>query len=525
MIIEAIGGLGLFLLGMIVMTDGLRMLAGNMMRATLMRFTHTPLSGAITGSLTTAVLQSSSATTVATVGFVSAGLISFPAALGIIFGANLGTTITGWLVAIVGFKLKLGSIALPLIFIGASLKLFTKRRYANLGYAIAGFGLIFVGIATMQDGMSGLGNIISPDRLPADTLIGRLQLVILGIVATVITQSSSAGVAATLTALYTGAVNFEQAAALIIGMDVGTTVTAMMATIGASVNARRTGLAHVLYNLFTATIALVFITPYTWLWSRIAPGQLAANAEIALVLFHTSFNLIGVSLMLPGSSQFARLIQTLLPSQFSAYTEGLDESLLIQPVLALRAAQQSAQAELLALLGHVRAILGDPAGQLCDLIELEVALDETQGYLDQIQLKSTDNHDLERLINLVHMLDHLQRLHERCEEEEDRANTAKSTVELTKECDLLVVSIQDIVKNIHEKRWLEASQNASDVSAHIHKQVKPYRDITISQIADGQIDIPLGTARLEAIRWLRRVSKHIRRITQYLSQTSLASGK
>jgi phosphate:Na+ symporter len=151
---------------MIVMTDGLRALAGNAMRTALMRFTRTPLSGAITGAVTTAILQSSSATTVATVGFVGAGLISFSAALGIIFGANVGTTVTGWLVAILGVKLKLGTVILPLIFIGTSLKLFAQERVARLGYAIAGFGLIFVGITTLQEAMGGLQGVISPAQLP-----------------------------------------------------------------------------------------------------------------------------------------------------------------------------------------------------------------------------------------------------------------------------------------------------------------------------------------------------------------------
>lgn len=197
-VIHAIGGLGLFLLGMIVITDGLRALAGNAMRKVLMRFTHSPLSGVLAGATTTAILQSSSATTVATVGFVSAGLISFSGALGIIFGANIGTTFTGWLVAILGFKLKLSTAVLPLLFIGASLNLFAKGRWPSLGYAIAGFGLIFVGITSMQDAMGSLNELITPEKLPADTLVGRLQLVALGIITTVITQSSSAGVATTL---------------------------------------------------------------------------------------------------------------------------------------------------------------------------------------------------------------------------------------------------------------------------------------------------------------------------------------
>lgn len=524
-ILEAIGGLGLFLLGMIVMTDGLRSLAGNAMRSALMRFTRSPLSGAMTGAVTTALLQSSSATTVATVGFVSAGLLRFPDALGIIFGANLGTTVTGWLVAILGFKLNLDTAVLPLIFIGASLKLFAGEKYAKLGLAIAGFGLIFVGISTLQDAMSGLEGFLTPDRLPGDTWLGRLQLVSLGIIVTIITQSSSAGVAATLAALYAGAINFAQAAALVIGMDVGTTVTAVIATLGGSVDARRTGFSHVIYNLFTGTLALGFITPYIWLWNQFAPGQLLNNAEIGLVAFHTCFNVLGVILLLPVTRQFARLIMRLTPGHGPVFTAGLNDELLAQPDLALRAAQISIQSEFIELLQHVNAILGHPNGSRTELTALQIALDETHAYLDKIHLKSASENSWERLVAMMHALDHLQRIHERCEEDEDRAYTAQRTPDLAAEYDLLVHSIEAEIVALQNSRWDRSAHLAAEAANQIHKRVRPYRALTIAQIANGQLDVVTGTARLEAIRWLRRVSKHIARITQHMNQATLALGK
>ncbi|MCG8325163.1 MAG: Na/Pi symporter, partial [Thiotrichales bacterium] len=146
MIFTTLGGLGLFLLGMIIMTGSIRELAGSSLRRFLLKFTKTPVSGVLTGTVSTAILQSSSATTVASVGFVAAGILTFSQALGIIFGANIGTTVTGWMVALLGFKLKLGEIVLPLILIGAALKLFGKGKAGSAGLALAGFGLIFVGI-------------------------------------------------------------------------------------------------------------------------------------------------------------------------------------------------------------------------------------------------------------------------------------------------------------------------------------------------------------------------------------------
>ncbi|MCK5710977.1 MAG: Na/Pi cotransporter family protein, partial [Deltaproteobacteria bacterium] len=338
-IVQLAGGIGLFLLGMIVMTEGLRALAGNTIRSVLMRFTKSPVTGALTGAASTAVLQSSSLTTVAAVGFVEAELITFPDALGIIFGANIGTTFKGWIVVMLGFKLSLGSVFLPLVFVGAVLRLFTKGRLSTIGYSIAGFGLIFVGITFMQQSMSEMHDFISFENLPADTISGRLLLVLIGVVFTAITQSSSAGVVATLTALYAGLINFNQAAALVIGMDIGTTITAVMATIGGSVGAKRTGFSHVIYNLLTGTGALLLITPYTHVWEYLAPGELVKNAEIALVGFHTFFNTIGVIIILPFTNQFARFMQRLIPGKASPYIEKLDYALLEDTDLALNAVQ------------------------------------------------------------------------------------------------------------------------------------------------------------------------------------------
>jgi len=307
-LLQILGGLGLFLLGMVIMTEGLRSLAGDRMRAALMRFTRSPYSGAATGTITTAILQSSSATTVAAVGFVGAGLMSFSAALGIIFGANLGTTITGWLVTLFGFKLKLGTLAFPLLFAGVLLRLFGRARLSAFGYGLAGFALIFIGIGTLQQGMIGLQGMVTPQVLPADTALGRIELLGLGILFTLITQSSSAGVATALTALNAGAISFEQAAALVVGMDVGTSATAALATIGGSVGARRTGFSHVIYNLLTGAAALLLITPYRLLWDAASHGLLLQEPEIALVAFHSGFNVIGVLLVLPFTRQFARLM-------------------------------------------------------------------------------------------------------------------------------------------------------------------------------------------------------------------------
>ncbi len=525
--LQVLGGIGLFLLGMIIMTEGLRALAGKALRAILMRFTRSPSSGAITGALTTAVLQSSSATTIAAVGFVSAGLMSFPQALGIIFGANVGTTITGWMVALLGFKFKLGSLALVLVFLGAALKLFSSGRLASIGLSVAGFGLIFVGITTMQEAMSGAQNFLTPESLPGGSLWGRVQLVLLGIAFTLITQSSSAGVATAMTALYAGAIEFEQAASLIIGMDIGTTVTAALATIGGSIETKRTGYSHVIYNIMTGIAAFMLVTPYIWLWHTVAPGQLSANPEIALVGFHSSFNFLGVVAVLPFARQFARLIERIITSaQAPQFSTTIDTAIVAHPHAALTVIHARAVEQFKALLRYIEAMV-DPQGEPrhLDLRQLQLDLDRVHELLDRIEPEDRNSPDRLRLMNLMHLYDHLQRLHERCEEEQDRAITSRQSPEIERQREAFLEALRAVQQDIEQQRWGVAAHRAERIWQSLEHHAQDIRATIIEKMASGELHINEGTSRLEALRWLRRVSKHIARITYHFREETLVAGE
>lgn len=516
--LQAIGGLGLFLLGMITMTDALRSLAGNSIRNVLMRFTRSPYSGALTGAASTALLQSSSATTVAAVGFVGAGLMSFSSALGIIFGANLGTTITGWVVALLGFKLNLGSVVLPLILLGAILRLCFGGKARSVGMAMAGFGLIFVGIEQMQDGMSGARDLLNILNLPTDTWWGRLQLLLLGVVFTIITQSSSAGVAATLTALATDSITLSQGLALVIGMDIGTTVTAVMATLGGSVGSRRTGFSHLIYNLLTGVLAFLLLTGYVKFCETFFSEQLSRNPEFVLVAFHSGFNLLGVSLILPFTAQFTRLMERIIPDIQSTYVSSLDNSLLKEPAMAVNAARQSLVGEFNALLLNCRSLLinGQPLKGI-DLAELQVALDESHHYVDSIPLESGGKEQA-GLMNLLHSLDHLQRFHERCDEDQARADHARTEHLLADERERMIADVEEILQRITLGNWDDAANTAGTTSQRMESTTDSYRNAIIARIASGDIDVPEATASLEAFRWMRRVSFHIAEITKRLAK-------
>jgi phosphate:Na+ symporter len=333
------GGIGLFLLGMQMMTDGLKLSAGDSLRSILKSSTKTPLRGILSGALITSMVQSSSAVTVASIGFVNAGLLSLTQAIRVAYGSNLGTTMTGWLVAIIGFGFHIKTFALPMIGIGMLMSMFSREgRYAAMGRAFAGFGLFFLGIDLMKSGFSGLENMIALDAMQDSGITGLLLFVGVGFVMTLIMQSSSAAIAITLTAAAGGVIALPAAACLVIGANVGTTSTAALAAIGATPNAKRVAAGHVIFNVVTATAALIvlplILAAIDWLQQH--SGIATSGPATFLALFHTIFNLLGIALMWPFTS---RLV-IYLKEQFKASEEDeakpkyLDRTLLGTPSLA-----------------------------------------------------------------------------------------------------------------------------------------------------------------------------------------------
>lgn len=519
-LLNAAGGLGLFLLGMALMTEGLRSLAGNRLRQGLLRFTRSPWSGAFSGALATALLQSSSATTVATVGFVSAGLLSFQASLGIIFGANIGSTGLGWLVALLGIKLNLSQLMLPLLLVGAALRLLGRGRQAQVGIALAGFALLFTGIAALQQAMAGQGLLLDPGRFDAGTVIGRLQLLLLGLLTTVITQSSGAGVATTLAALAAGAIALPQGLALVIGMDVGTTITAILAAVGGSLSARRTAAGHVVFNLFTAGLAFTVLPHYLGALERWWPALGRQDPEFALTLFHTGFNIAGVLLVLPFTLPFAALVRRLLPADGDRTVDALADTPPEETDMAIGQAETAINQTFVTLLELLRrALAEEPSRRQTQRLEvLQADLDRLELYLDQIHLAGLSEPLGRHLVHLLHGLDHLQRLHERCDEEPERLRTVVSSASLAGERQALQRLVERLIPLTLERQWREAAAAASRCARRFEQLEDDYRDAVLARVAAGELDVDGGTARLEAMRWLRRVSEHLQRISSHLAQ-------
>ena len=518
-LLSAVGGLGLFLLGLSLMTEGLRNLAGARLRRLLLQRTRSPLSGAWLGALMTALLQSSSVTTVATVGFVSAGLLTFQASLGIIFGANVGSTGLGWLVALLGLKLHLMALMLPLVLLGAVLRLLGRGRQGQLGLVLGGGGLLFLGIAALQQAMAGHGLLLDPSRFDGGSPIGRLQLLLLGLLTTVITQSSGAGVAACLAGLAAGALALPQALALVIGFDLGSTVTALIAAIGASLSARRTAAAHLAFNLFTAGLAFGLLPLYLR-GLQLEP----ADPLLALTLFHSSFNLLGLLLLLPFTSPFGRLICRLIPGQPGRLMDRLPDSPAEDPVEALTYTQAALHQTFVALLHQLSLGVEAPIPPLRSLPSLAVLqsdLDRLELHLDQIHSTGLRRAAGSALLHQLHALDHLQRLHERCAEEPERQRTLLRSPALQQERRLLRTLLLGLLPLVAQRHWQAALPLVERSARELQLRVPPLRDAVMAQVGADDLDLEDGTRNLQAMRWLGRVSEHLRRISEHLSQAAV----
>lgn len=344
-ILQFLGGVGLFLLGMKLMTEGLKVAAGDALRRILGWATLSRARGVATGALITSIVQSSSAVIFATIGFVNAGILGLGPAVSVIYGANLGTTMTTWLVSVAGLQFSLKAFALP--FIGFGMLLQVMGRLATLqafGTALTGFGLFFLGLDVLT-GLFQSGDLMFT-TFAGDGLLTLLLYCLIGAAMTVLMQSSSAALAVILTAAAGGLLGLPAAAAMMIGANIGTTSTAVFAAIGATPNARRVAASHVLFNLVEATAVFILFGVLIW-WVETLSGMLGAGGSIAvsLAIFHTTGKLIGLALMWPLTPRLVQWLerQFVTAGRELAHPEFLDKTALETPALGLQAAQQELQ--------------------------------------------------------------------------------------------------------------------------------------------------------------------------------------
>lgn len=306
MIFEALSGLGIFLFGMLYMELALKEAAGIRFKNWIKNSTSTPLKSILTGAGATAALQSSSVVTLMTLSFVSAALISLESGIAVIFGSNLGTTATAWIVATLGFKVKIEFFALPMIAIGGfALALGSSHKtLVAVAKTFIGFGLLFFGLEVMKTAIESAATSVDLSQYTQFPLIAFVGL---GFVLTALIQSSSAATAIVLSALYAQILSFDQSASMVIGTNIGTTVTALLGAIGGIPDKKRAAFAHLLFNLLTAFTAFL-ILPFLSLFLMKTLG-LESDPIMALALFHTIFNFMGVILLAPFIPLMAKYLK------------------------------------------------------------------------------------------------------------------------------------------------------------------------------------------------------------------------
>ena len=319
-LLELIGSLGFLLFGMKLMSDGIQKSAGEKLQRALSVLTGNRFMSLLTGLVVTMIIQSSGATTVMVVTFVNAGLMTLTQSVGVIFGANIGTTITAWIVSIFGFNFNISSFAIPVFGFGYFLTLLRKGRYKNWAESIMGFGMLFLGL-------SGLSDVFTPEqvgwlfKIQGDGPLAIMLGFVIGIIITAILHSSSAFSAIVITMAFNGLINWEMAAAMTLGSNIGSTIDAILAAIGKSTDAKRSAVIHVMFNVFGTTLALLFFHPFLKLVTLCTPGGAHSNIAIRISMLHTVFKVISTVVMLPLQTPIVKLSQLLVKEKAGEESE------------------------------------------------------------------------------------------------------------------------------------------------------------------------------------------------------------
>ena len=330
-LLSLVGSLGLFLFGMKTMSEGLEKFAGDRLRSILAVMTKNRFMGVFTGILVTALIQSSSATTVMVVSFVNAGLMNLAQAIGVIMGANVGTTITAWIISAIGFKVNIAALALPLLAFGIPLIFSKQNKRKSMGEFIFGFAFLFMGLSFLQKAATDL----DISSLVASMLAGLsgggfltiILFVLVGALVTMVVQASAATMAITLMLFDMQIPGFglEQAAALAMGQNIGTTITALMASVTAGTQARRAALAHMFFNVFGVVVVLVLFHPFcnavTWFVDDVMNA--GGNDLFKLSMFHTAFNIFNTVLLIGFVKQIEKIVCYVLPMKAEPSDKGL----------------------------------------------------------------------------------------------------------------------------------------------------------------------------------------------------------
>lgn len=551
MIFGVLGGLGIFLLGMKYMSEGLQKTAGSSLRRLIAAVTGNRFFATVVGILVTCLVQSSSVTTVMTVGFVNSGIMALESAIGIILGANVGTTITGWILV-----LKVGKWGLPILGIAAFVHLFSKKEYVkNLALSALGIGMVFYGLEVMKGGVKIIRKIpefteafqlVSID--PANiSYIGVLAAAGVGCLLTVIVQSSSATLGITIALASQGVIGFETAAALVLGENIGTTITAMLASIGTGTNAKRAAYFHVIFNLlgtFVVTILFAVYLPFIkWLIANfmgvpdVHAMVLKDGSEsfpfvaVGIATVHTVFNVMNVLIFLPFTHIFAKLLIKFVKDKDvnSSYYTRLDFQHFESPALAMEMVNKEigkmviSTDELFGKLDTVVKSNGQDEKAATYIFEKEDILDcvqiEITEYISDLLGEGISQEDIDESKKNLRVTDELETI------SDDITQVVKLVLRLKDEEQVLSSAQINELGELHKQVKVFYDQVLSDsvemsiegaekVGFEITQKVRDLREGHWSRLADKSMSPLVSTVYPDVLASYRRIKNHLLHVAE-----------
>ena len=562
-LLNLIGALGFFIFGMKVMSDGIQKAGGAKMRQILGGMTSNRYFGVMTGFLITAIVQSSSATTVMTVSFVNAGLLTLVESAGVMMGANIGTTITAWIISILGFKVNMSAIALPIIAFGVPMMFARKTKTKNWGEFLVGFALLFIGLSELKDAVPDVKN--NPEILNflagfADiSFLSRLMFVGVGTLLTIVVQSSSAAMALTLVLCSTGVIPFEVAAAMVLGENIGTTITAELASLVGNVHAKRSARIHTMFNIIGVTWMLILmpyaldiveyismnyfgsISPYTAVdgW-----GDSMSPVPIALSIFHTGFNLLNVLLLIWFIPRLVKVAERTVKSQGDMdeefHLEHIGTGLMQTAELSILKANKEVEK-----FGKVTAILFDMIPQLLQetdskkFTKLLIRIRKYEDITDRMEVEIADylakaaqgemsDSASRKVISMLSIINDMERIGDICYQlsislERKSEKKAYFIPELRTRLEEMITEVQNAIGIMNKNLCSNYSQisitDAKEAEQMINKMRNELRKEYLKKIETGEFKIQTGLIYNNLIHSLEKVGDHIYNISEAIEES------
>ncbi|MFW6189930.1 MAG: Na/Pi cotransporter family protein [Planctomycetota bacterium] len=528
-----IGGLGLFLFGMRIMSDGLKKVAGDRMRRILRVLTRNVPIAVLVGAGVTCLVQSSSATSVMVVGFVNAGLMTLKQAIGVVMGANVGTTLTAWLVSGLGL-LKITNYALPAIGIGLLMNMLSKRQLKHWGSVILGFGILFFGLSLMKGAFGPLRESERAIRLMARLAGNPLTGVAIGTAMTMVIQSSSATIAIAQMLAFNGVLSFPAALPLIFGDNIGTTITAQIASVGTNVNAKRAARAHLLFNLFGCLVVLPLLPYYRQLIELLVPGPITrTNIMFHIALSHSVFNIANMLLFIPLAGVLAGAVKRLVPGEdvfVQVEPQYLEQHLLDTPVIALEQARlevvRMAEMAASAVQDAGEAFFKQDPKELELVEQKEDAVDNLQNkitqYLIQIsqrQIEEPQSNELPVLLHAVNdierMGDHAVNLTEAAERriQDQLPFTDAALDDLTEMRNEVEKMFETVIRALADSDP-EAAREAFDSESKLNAMERRAREGHLRRLSEGTCNFYSGLTFVDCVYNYEKIGDHLTNTAQ-----------